>query len=77
MLQLAVKKGSHQSHKITSFLCFSVGTQTSSIFLTTLKGYVAKLINANFKMHSFNEDHTVYCRPHATSKKEEGLFQVS
>lgn len=59
MLQLAVKKGSHQSYKAASFLCFSAGTQTSSIFITALKGYAAKLINANFKMHSFNEDHTV------------------
>lgn len=54
-----------------------MGTQTSSRFITTLKGYAAKLINESFKMSSFNEDHIVYYRLQVTSKKEVGLFQAS
>lgn len=49
----------------------------TSVFITILKGYAEKIINANFKVLSFNKDHTVSYRPHYHSKKQVGLLQLS
>lgn len=61
----------HTKLQETDFLelCFSVEAQMTSVFITILKGYAEKLINANFRVLSFNKDHTVYYRPHYYSYK--------